>query len=71
MKKILPCLLMFSALLLIACSKKIESVSDEYLREKMLDCRMTREPAPALVFACKNYRSECERRRKERKRNVC
>jgi hypothetical protein len=71
MRNILVTLLLLLSVLLVGCSKKIESVSDEYLKEKMLDCRTTREPAPALIFACENYEKECERRRKERKRNVC
>ena len=55
----------------VGCEKEIEKVSRIELREKWRDCERTRDPAVAMVFACKNYKKECERRRKELKRNVC
>ncbi len=55
----------------VGCEKEIEKVSNVKLREKWQECEYTRNPAPAMGFACENYRKECERRRKELKRNVC
>ncbi len=58
-------------ILVTGCDKEIEKVSDIELRAKWRDCERTRDPGTGMVFACKNYKKECERRKKELKRNVC
>lgn len=51
-------------LTLSACSgKKIEKMPDMELVAKNNECLNMNDPAPAMIFACKNYKQECERRR--------
>lgn len=52
-----------SILLLTACERDIHKVSDQDLIEKRNECMSMNDPAPAMIFACENYKKECKRRR--------
>lgn len=69
--KRIPHLLLVSVVTLVGCSREIEKVSDEELRAKWSECVDMNDPAPAMLFACENYKKECERRGKETGRYVC
>jgi hypothetical protein len=63
--------LCFAPLMLLAgCEREIESMPDNELAAKYSECLTMNDPAPAMIFACKNYKRECERRRKKG-RYVC
>ena len=57
-------LLLPSALLLTACESKWEVMPDDELATKSSECLNMNDPAPAMIQVCKNYKRECERRRK-------
>ena len=57
-------LLLSSVLLLAACESKWEAMPDDELAAKSSECMNMNDPAPAMIQVCKNYKRECERRRK-------
>lgn len=52
-----------SIFLLAACERDIHKISDQELIEKRNECMSMNDPAPAMIFACENYKRECKRRR--------
>ena len=56
--------LLFAALLLTACESKWETMPDDELAAKSSECLNMNDPAPAMIQVCKNYKRECDRRRK-------
>lgn len=49
---------------LLACGNSVEKLDDHDLRQKVYDCENASDPTTVDVQACKNYRRECERRKK-------
>ena len=48
-----------------ACESKWEQMPDHELAEKASECLYMNSPGPAQIQVCKNYKRECERRRKK------
>jgi hypothetical protein len=57
-------LLLMTALFMSACESKWEKMPDDELAAKASECLNMNDPAPAMIQVCKNYKRECERRRK-------
>jgi len=74
-RKLVPSLLALLALLqllvLSACSRPIEEISDDELQRKFGECAAMNDPAPAMIFACENYERECRRRNEKSGRYIC
>lgn len=54
---------LFAAVLITACNDKWAEMPDAELAAKSVECINIRDPAPAMIQVCENYRRECERRR--------
>lgn len=48
---------------LSACERDIHKMSDQELVKKRTECMTMKDPAPAMIYACDNYKRECKRRR--------
>jgi hypothetical protein len=57
-------LLLTCTLFMAACESKWEKMPDDELAEKASECLNLNDPGPAMLQVCKNYKRECERRRK-------
>lgn len=57
-------LVLLSAVFLSACESKWEKMPDDILAAKYSECFSVSDPGAAMIQVCKNYKRECERRRK-------